>query len=148
MWFKCVQKCINIWQIPIRRSLILKPTRGGITDIEFIAQYLVLAYAPTNSHLTIWSDNVRILIMAESAVISSHVSAKLKQCYVQLRNKIHHLNLLGLSSVVSHDQFQEERRFIQRIWQGIKVIKQREKLSDKKMWQKPPFFSYRMNNAL
>ena len=98
----------------------IKTDPGGITDIEFIAQYLVLAHAPTNPHLTIWSDNVRIFeIMAESAVISSQVSIQLKQCYVQLRNKIHHLNLLGLSSVVSNDQFQEEREFIQQIWQEL-----------------------------
>ncbi|SPY38346.1 glutamate-ammonia-ligase adenylyltransferase [Pasteurella canis] len=71
----------------------IKTDRGGITDIEFIAQYLVLAYAPQHPELSVWSDNVRIFeIMAESAVISDEVSIQLKQSYITLRNRIHHLN--------------------------------------------------------
>ena len=49
----------------------IKTDRGGITDIEFIAQYLMLANAPTNPILTKWSDNVRIFdSMAEYHIIS------------------------------------------------------------------------------
>ncbi|MGC6377126.1 bifunctional [glutamate--ammonia ligase]-adenylyl-L-tyrosine phosphorylase/[glutamate--ammonia-ligase] adenylyltransferase [Bisgaard Taxon 45] len=98
----------------------IKTDRGGITDIEFIAQYLVLAHAPDNPALTTWSDNVRIFdIMAESAVISQELCDKLKQCYVDLRNRIHHLNLLGEPSVVPQSEFQAERQFIQGIWQTL-----------------------------
>ena len=39
----------------------LKADEGGITDIEFITQYLVLRYAAEDPTLTRWSDNVRIL---------------------------------------------------------------------------------------
>lgn len=96
----------------------IKTDRGGITDIEFIAQYLVLANAPQNSLLAVWSDNVRIFdVMAESAVISKQDGEKLKRAYVDLRNQIHHLNLLGLPSVVDVNEFQAERQFIQHIWQ-------------------------------
>ncbi|WP_424410032.1 bifunctional [glutamate--ammonia ligase]-adenylyl-L-tyrosine phosphorylase/[glutamate--ammonia-ligase] adenylyltransferase [Pasteurella sp. PK-2025] len=98
----------------------IKTDRGGITDIEFIAQYLVLAYAPQNPALCVWSDNVRIFdVMAESAVISEQVCQQLKQCYVDLRNKIHHLNLLGLPPEVPVAEFQAERAFIQHIWQAL-----------------------------
>lgn len=98
----------------------IKTDRGGITDIEFIAQYLVLAHSPNNPNLTVWSDNVRIFdVMAESAVISVEVAEKLKNCYVKLRNKIHHLNLLGLSPVVEAEEFVVERQFIQQIWQEL-----------------------------
>ncbi|NBI13331.1 bifunctional [glutamate--ammonia ligase]-adenylyl-L-tyrosine phosphorylase/[glutamate--ammonia-ligase] adenylyltransferase [[Haemophilus] felis] len=98
----------------------LKTDRGGITDIEFLAQYLVLAHAPQNPALSIWSDNVRIFdVMAESAVISSQVCTQLKQCYVDLRNEIHHLNLLGLPSVLPNSSFQTERTFIQQIWHQL-----------------------------
>ncbi len=38
----------------------IKADEGGITDIEFIAQYLVLRYAHEKPKLTRWSDNVRI----------------------------------------------------------------------------------------
>ncbi|PJG83422.1 bifunctional [glutamate--ammonia ligase]-adenylyl-L-tyrosine phosphorylase/[glutamate--ammonia-ligase] adenylyltransferase [Caviibacterium pharyngocola] len=98
----------------------IKTDAGGITDIEFIAQYLVLANAPQHPDLTRWSDNVRIFeIMAESAVISAQVSEQLKKCYVDLRNRIHHLNLLGQPSVISDKEFIEERRFIQQIWREL-----------------------------
>lgn len=95
----------------------LKTDRGGITDIEFIAQYLMLANAPQNPALTKWSDNVRIFdSMAEFKIISQSDCDQLKQCYVDLRNKIHHLNLLGKASVVLDDEFVKERRFIKVFW--------------------------------
>ncbi|XPE42810.1 hypothetical protein ACNKHV_19275 [Shigella flexneri] len=40
---------------------ITKLNKRGITDIEFITQYLVLRYAHEKPKLTRWSDNMRIL---------------------------------------------------------------------------------------
>lgn len=98
----------------------LKTDRGGITDIEFIAQYLILANAPQNSQLTKWSDNVRIFDdMAEAQIISQTDCDTLKQCYVDLRNAIHHLNLIGKSSVVDETEFVKERAFIQTFWDKL-----------------------------
>ncbi|QPB43113.1 bifunctional [glutamate--ammonia ligase]-adenylyl-L-tyrosine phosphorylase/[glutamate--ammonia-ligase] adenylyltransferase [Rodentibacter haemolyticus] len=98
----------------------LKTDRGSITDIEFIAQYLMLANAPQNITLTRWSDNVRIFdSMAELNIISRCDSEKLKQCYIKLRNKIHHLNLLGNPSIVSDNEFLEEREFIKGLWRKL-----------------------------
>ena len=95
----------------------IKTDQGGITDIEFIAQYLVLAHSPQQPALTRWSDNVRIFeIMAEYGVISDADSERLKQCYVDLRNRIHHLNLLCLPSVVDGSEFCAERAFVREIW--------------------------------
>ncbi|MBN6710570.1 bifunctional [glutamate--ammonia ligase]-adenylyl-L-tyrosine phosphorylase/[glutamate--ammonia-ligase] adenylyltransferase [Haemophilus haemoglobinophilus] len=98
----------------------IKTDRGGITDIEFIAQYSVLAHAPVNPTLTHWSDNVRIFdSMAESAVISQQVCEELKKCYVNLRNQIHHLNLLGEDSVVNAQEFSDERKIVLDIWNNL-----------------------------
>ncbi|OOF70011.1 bifunctional [glutamate--ammonia ligase]-adenylyl-L-tyrosine phosphorylase/[glutamate--ammonia-ligase] adenylyltransferase [Rodentibacter caecimuris] len=98
----------------------IKTDRGGITDIEFIAQYLMLAYAPLHSALTMWSDNVRIFDdMASYQLISDNDCEKLKQCYVDLRNRIHHLNLIGQPSIVSDSEFDLERKFIQSYWQKL-----------------------------
>ncbi|MBN6066423.1 bifunctional [glutamate--ammonia ligase]-adenylyl-L-tyrosine phosphorylase/[glutamate--ammonia-ligase] adenylyltransferase [Aggregatibacter actinomycetemcomitans] len=95
----------------------IKTDPGGITDIEFIAQYLVLAHSPQQPALTRWSDNVRIFdIMVEYGVISEADGERLKQCYVDLRNRIHHLNLLGLPSVVDASEFHAERTFVREIW--------------------------------
>ncbi|MCW9699982.1 bifunctional [glutamate--ammonia ligase]-adenylyl-L-tyrosine phosphorylase/[glutamate--ammonia-ligase] adenylyltransferase [Avibacterium sp. 20-129] len=105
----------------------IKTDQGGITDIEFIAQYLVLTYAPQYPNLTIWSDNVRIFeSMAElqnsenkSAVLNVDISEHLKNAYTRLRNRIHHLNLLGLPAVVKQAEYQSERQFIRQIWQML-----------------------------
>ncbi|STO53509.1 bifunctional glutamine-synthetase adenylyltransferase/deadenyltransferase [Canicola haemoglobinophilus] len=98
----------------------IKTDRGGITDIEFIAQYLVLAHAPANPTLTHWSDNVRIFdSMAESAVIPQETSEKLKKCYVNLRNQIHHLHLLGKDPIIETQKFHDERNFILDIWKNL-----------------------------
>ena len=95
----------------------IKTDPGGITDIEFIAQYLVLANAPANPKLAYWSDNVRIFdIMAENNVISLNIAEHLKDCYTSLRNRIHHLNLLGQPSIVPAEEFIEVRSFISKIW--------------------------------
>ena len=98
----------------------IKTDRGGITDIEFIAQYLMLANAPANPILTKWSDNVRIFdSMAEYHIISLTECEKLKSCYVALRNKIHHLNLLGNPVIVDDSAFAEEREFVCSFWNKL-----------------------------
>ena len=69
----------------------------------------MLANAPTNPILTKWSDNVRIFdSMAEYHIISLTECEKLKSCYVTLRNKIHHLNLLGNPVIVDDSEFMGE----------------------------------------
>lgn len=98
----------------------IKTDPGGITDIEFIAQYLVLAHTPTHPELSRWSDNVRIFdSMAEAGVLSAVQTKQLKRCYVDLRNEIHHLNLIGKKSIVSEAQFSVERAFVREMWQNL-----------------------------
>ncbi len=98
----------------------IKKDRGGITDIEFIAQYLMLANAPTTPELTTWSDNVRIFEdMVKYQVISAEIGQRLTEIYVELRNHIHHLNLAGKNSVVEEMPFAEMRTFIGEVWQQL-----------------------------
>ena len=52
-------------------------------------------------------------------MISDADSERLKQCYVDLRNRIHHLNLLGLPSVVDASEFCAERAFVREIWKKL-----------------------------
>ena len=95
----------------------LKQDQGGITDIEFIAQYLVLQHAGSERALTRWSDNVRIFdTMAECGILGLAEVQALKQAYCQMRDEIHRLNLLGLPAYVADDQFVAERQIVQQIW--------------------------------
>ncbi|AUI65452.1 MULTISPECIES: bifunctional [glutamate--ammonia ligase]-adenylyl-L-tyrosine phosphorylase/[glutamate--ammonia-ligase] adenylyltransferase [Glaesserella] len=95
----------------------LKTDKGGITDIEFIAQYLVLNYAHDYPQMAVWSDNVRIFESAiECGILSQTQGEQLKTCYTTLRNQIHHLNLLNKESVVDGSLFTQERAFVNQMW--------------------------------
>ncbi len=101
-------------------SFNLKTDKGGITDIEFIAQYLVLNYAHQSPKMAVWSDNVRIFDAAvECDILSESEGELLKHCYTTLRNRIHHLNLLGQPSIVPQAEFVEMRQQVEQMWQKI-----------------------------
>jgi glutamate-ammonia-ligase adenylyltransferase len=96
----------------------IKADEGGITDIEFMAQYLVLRHAATLPELTRWSDNVRIFeLMARYDIISQDQASALTQAYITLRDEIHHLALQDLPGRVAADGFLKERALITGYWQ-------------------------------
>ena len=68
----------------------LKRGIGGIVDIEFMVQYLVLAWASEHPSLADWSDNVRILEAAGNVgVLSRDDAERLTQAYLALRGEMH-----------------------------------------------------------
>jgi glutamate-ammonia-ligase adenylyltransferase len=74
----------------------LKQDRGGITDIEFIVQYGVLAWARDFPELTRYPDNIRILEQFERfALLPAAEVRLLTEAYRHLRGKIHRLALQG-----------------------------------------------------
>lgn len=98
----------------------LKQDRGGITDIEFIAQFLVLNYAHQYPLMAVWSDNVRIFESAVAVgILSTEKGERLKNCYTMLRDSVHHLNLIELESTISATEYREEREFISNIWENL-----------------------------
>jgi glutamate-ammonia-ligase adenylyltransferase len=95
----------------------IKADAGGITDIEFIAQYLVLRYAAQEPRLTRWSDNVRILeLLARHGVMEEAEAEALRLAYITLRDEIHHLALQELPSRVGQDSFTAERQQVLQSW--------------------------------
>jgi len=100
-----------------RDQFDIKADEGGITDIEFIAQYLVLNYASQEPRLTRWSDNVRIFeLMANYNIMPEEEAAALTQAYVTMRDAIHHLALQEQSGAVGLDAFVTEREQVRRSW--------------------------------
>jgi len=77
------------------KNFDLKKSPGGITDIEFMVQYLVLAHAHDYQPLVVWTDNIRILeALAETGVIEAKTAARLADIYRHFRDAIHRLTLL------------------------------------------------------
>jgi len=96
----------------------IKTDEGGITDIEFIAQYFVLAWAAEQPELTRWSDNVRIFELAARYDKMPEAEAQaLTHAYVTLRDALHHLALQELPGHVEPDAFAVERQTVIASWQ-------------------------------
>ncbi len=96
----------------------IKVDAGGITDIEFITQYLVLRYAHDKPKLTRWSDNVRILeLLAQNDIMDEDEARALTHAYTTLRDALHHLALQELPGNVSQESFVQERQQVSASWQ-------------------------------
>ena len=96
----------------------IKADAGGITDIEFITQYLVLRYAAQEPKLTRWSDNVRILeLLANHDRMDEAEAQALTTAYVSLRDELHHLALQALPGHVEDDAFSAARAQVTASWQ-------------------------------
>ena len=96
----------------------IKADEGGITDIEFITQYLVLRYAHDRPKLTRWSDNVRILeLLAQNGIMDDEEALALSRAYTTLRDALHHLALQEAPGHVAPDAFHAERELVRACWQ-------------------------------
>lgn len=96
----------------------IKADEGGITDIEFITQYLVLRYAHEKPKLTRWSDNVRILeLLAQNDIMDEQEALALTRAYTTLRDELHHLALQELPGHVALEHFDAERTLVRDSWQ-------------------------------
>ncbi|MGX9519336.1 bifunctional [glutamate--ammonia ligase]-adenylyl-L-tyrosine phosphorylase/[glutamate--ammonia-ligase] adenylyltransferase [Vibrio mediterranei] len=96
---------------------MLKQDAGGITDIEFLAQYLVLQYSHDKPKLTRWSDNVRIFeSMMSQGVMEEEQAMALTHAYTTLRDEIHHRNLLNLDADVDDSKFIQEKAIVVEAW--------------------------------
>ncbi len=96
----------------------IKADAGGITDIEFITQYLVLRYASDKPKLTRWSDNVRILeLLAQNDIMDEEEARALTHAYTTLRDALHHLALQELPGHVAPEAFSREREQVSASWQ-------------------------------
>lgn len=86
-------------------AFVIKQGQGGIVDIEFMVQYLVLRYAADYPSLTRWSDNVRILeSLASSELLPSSDIDGLTRAYLLLRSTLHELALQDIEGVVDSEQ--------------------------------------------
>ena len=68
----------------------LKQDAGGIVDIEFLVQYLVLAHCAQYPELLKWTDNVRLLeTLTSLGVLDTQQSEALCQAYIAYRSLAH-----------------------------------------------------------
>ncbi len=98
----------------------LKQDAGGIVDIEFMAQYAVLAWSGTNKDLAHFSDNVRILEdAAKAGCLSSEDASALIQAYLRERAESHRLALANHNMQVSATDWHDTREIVCKLWQRL-----------------------------
>ncbi|KZX58170.1 bifunctional glutamine synthetase adenylyltransferase/deadenyltransferase [Halioglobus sp. HI00S01] len=108
--------------LPVERddAFDLKQGSGGIVDIEFMAQYAVLAWAAKHPQLATWPDNVRILEELQRAGLfaTDHCRA-LTEAYLQYRGCAHELALQQRPGVASPAWFAAQRAQVMGCWQEL-----------------------------
>ncbi|HET8880972.1 MAG TPA: bifunctional [glutamate--ammonia ligase]-adenylyl-L-tyrosine phosphorylase/[glutamate--ammonia-ligase] adenylyltransferase, partial [Solimonas sp.] len=95
----------------------IKQGRGGLIDIEFITQYLVLRDAPRAPALVTYSDNWRQLdALAEAGSIAADARELLIGCYRRYRAHVHAAALQHERGRVDATMFVAERDALMRLW--------------------------------
>jgi glutamate-ammonia-ligase adenylyltransferase len=98
----------------------LKQDAGGIVDIEFMAQYGVLAWSNAEPALARYSDNVRMLdALATSGRLSRADANALTDAYLRERFESHRLALAHRSLQVLAADWLDIRTTVRALWQQL-----------------------------
>ena len=96
----------------------LKQGQGGLGDIEFLVQYLVLKNADQHPSIIYYPDNIRQLgALAAVGCLAVADVERLQQNYKAYRLCQHRLVLDDAPPLVTVDRFADERKFVGDVWQ-------------------------------
>ena len=105
----------------------LKQDAGGIVDIEFLAQFAVLAYSHEYPSLTKWSDNVRIFEeVAALGIWEAQVCQDLTDAYLRIRAATHQLALSEQSLLVDESLWSDTRTLVQNQWHRLMGVSDKD----------------------
>jgi glutamate-ammonia-ligase adenylyltransferase len=103
---------------PQRGIFDIKQDGGGIVDIEFLVQYLVLRYAGEYPELRQWTDNVRLIhTLIGSGVMHENEAYLLKHAYLIYRAVAHKQSLQEKPARVPVERFARVRQKVQGLWE-------------------------------
>ncbi len=102
----------------MHKGFNIKQCPGGIIDIEFIAQYLMLAHAHEHAELaTLTSTTDIIQAIRKNGLIEETQAENLVHAYDHYRHSLHHAMLQ--SHALDKDQFSEYCETVIKIWQDL-----------------------------
>ncbi|MDH5257275.1 MAG: bifunctional [glutamate--ammonia ligase]-adenylyl-L-tyrosine phosphorylase/[glutamate--ammonia-ligase] adenylyltransferase [Gammaproteobacteria bacterium] len=106
----------------------IKQSVGGITDIEFIIQFLALAWANKYPQIIEYSDNLRIIeSLVKNAILSDEDAKILTTAYLAYRETVHINTLRGRSlDVELSDDFKAHQQGVEKIWDELMEQKENE----------------------
>jgi glutamate-ammonia-ligase adenylyltransferase len=98
----------------------IKQDPGGITDIEFIVQYLVLREAAQHPELVRYSDNIRQLeSLAATGIIPGPTAVLLSDTYRDYRQRLHRLALAGQAALMPRAEAVDSIGAVKAIWDQV-----------------------------
>jgi len=113
-------KMLNANESESKSTFNIKKDKGGVIDIEFIVQFLVLSYSKKYPQICEHTDNVRILdACAELGLLAKKTSDELKEIYLSYRQHLHQLSLELLPEIVDSNVFEKERGIVQNYWASL-----------------------------
>ncbi|MFC1859561.1 bifunctional [glutamate--ammonia ligase]-adenylyl-L-tyrosine phosphorylase/[glutamate--ammonia-ligase] adenylyltransferase [Thermodesulfobacteriota bacterium] len=90
---------------------------GGIVDIEFLVQYLVLLKSSENFGLLRWTDNVRQLQeLSGAGILDNYTAYLLRGAYLTYRAVRHRLSLQEKLPYVEEIEFRDLRQKVKEVW--------------------------------
>ncbi|WP_299083899.1 bifunctional [glutamate--ammonia ligase]-adenylyl-L-tyrosine phosphorylase/[glutamate--ammonia-ligase] adenylyltransferase [uncultured Paraglaciecola sp.] len=98
-------------------NIDLKQDTGGIADIEFIVQFMLLAHTNAYPSLAKWPDNVRILSdLANLSLITQVEADTLTHAYLEYRHYAHRLALQNKTLVKVTPSLVDLQLAVKAIW--------------------------------
>lgn len=101
----------------------LKHDSGGMVDVEFVTQFLVLAHARDHRELLGNLGNIALLgLAADAGLIERDLATHGARAYATLRARQHQLKLRGAEKArVPNTELSAERKAIQTLWNHLLV---------------------------
>ena len=95
----------------------LKQDTGGMVDIEFLVQYLVLLKSYEYPELQKWTDNVRLIQeLITTGAIDEYTAHILKHAYLIYRAAAHQASLQQKPAKAPDEKFSHLRSRVEKIW--------------------------------
>ncbi len=98
----------------------VKHSAGGMVDVEFVVQYLVLAHASLHASLQANSGNIALLLAAQAAgLLPAPIGEQAADAYRQLRRAQHVARLDEQHPQLPLDQLTNEKSATKALWQAV-----------------------------
>lgn len=98
----------------------IKQGEGGLVDIEFLAQYLILKNSVKQPEISQYSDNIRIFdVLAQYDFITSAQQNSLTKSYCQLRDLGHRATLQDEKQQIPIEMFMQHAKGIKEICDSL-----------------------------
>ena len=99
----------------------IKHDPGGMVDLEFVTQYLVLRYSGSNPVLIGNLGNIALLrLCGEAGLIDMDLARRAGDAYRNLRRRQHEVRLQGLDKArVPQTELAQERATVRELWASV-----------------------------